>query len=202
MSVVICPGMNDAGLTQSFLANAGITPQDCLIFPTDCYPAYSTVHLLNYLRHQFSNPLHANRSLTSVTHIPLTFLAFSAGVVAALGAAWVWRALGGQVSALIALDGWGVPLVGDFPIYRLSHDRFTHWSSALLGMGQESFYAEPAVPHLELWRSPHTTQGYHVGSPVLPMLDGQMAMTRTTAAEFVRLLLTRHREQSHNAVED
>ena len=57
------------------------------------------------------------------------------------------------MKALIAFDGWGVPLVGNFPIYRISHDQFTHWSSELLGKGDKSFYADPPVEHLDLWRS-------------------------------------------------
>ncbi|NJK53546.1 MAG: hypothetical protein HC936_13370 [Leptolyngbyaceae cyanobacterium SU_3_3] len=57
------------------------------------------------------------------------------------------------------MDGWGVPLGGDFPIYRVSHDRFTHWSSAWWVAGLDSFYADPAVAHLDLWRSPQTVQG-------------------------------------------
>jgi len=44
----------------------------------------------------------------------------------------------------------GVPLVGNFPIHRLSHDYFTHWSSAVLGSGNDSFYADPPVEHLEM----------------------------------------------------
>jgi len=48
-------------------------------------------------------------------------------------------AIGGHVKAFVLLDGWGVPLVGNFPIHRLSHDYFTQ-SSAVLGSGNDSFY--------------------------------------------------------------
>ncbi|WP_421656938.1 hypothetical protein [Leptothermofonsia sp. ETS-13] len=107
------------------------------------------------------------------------FIGFSAGVAGAIGAAWGWQWWGGKVKALIALDGWGVPLVGNFPIHRVSHDYFTHWSSALLGAGEDSFYAEPGVEHLDLWRSPHTASGWHLtaGSSHSPI--------RTTAARFI-----------------
>jgi hypothetical protein len=97
-------------------------------------------------------------------NIPLTFIGFSAGVVGAMGAAVAWELLGGKVQALFALDGWGVPTIGTFPIHRLSHDYFTHWSSALLGAGQDSFYADPGVAHLDLWRSPQAIQGYWVSA--------------------------------------
>lgn len=77
-----------------------------------------------------------------------------------MGAAFAWQRLGGTVNAVLAIDGWGVPLVGGFPVHRLSHDSFTHWSSALLGAGEDSFYADPGVAHLELWRSPQTAHGW------------------------------------------
>ena len=69
-----------------------------------------------------------------------------------------------KVKALIAIDGWGVALWGNFPIYRLSHDYFTHWSSLALGGGDKNFYADPPVGHLDLWRSPQTTRGWQVNS--------------------------------------
>lgn len=95
--------------------------------------------------------------------------------------------MGGQIKALIALDGWGVPLGGNFPIYRLSHDSFTHWSSALLGGGTESFYADPPVEHLELWRSPQTTKGWwNHQTPT-----GLKTATPTTAALFILEILNR-----------
>ena len=50
------------------------------------------------------------------------FIAFSAGVVAAVTAAMQWQGEGGKIKGLIAFDGWGVPLLGDFPVYRVSHD--------------------------------------------------------------------------------
>lgn len=107
-------------------------------------------------------------------------ICFSAGVVGGIGAAWAWQQSGGKIKALIALDGWGVPLYGNFPIHRLSRDRFTHWSSQLLGAGADSFYADPPVEHLDLWRSPHTAQGWWVRPE---------RQQRLTAAMFLNLLL-------------
>ncbi|MBE9020436.1 hypothetical protein IQ272_30760, partial [Chroococcidiopsidales cyanobacterium LEGE 13417] len=109
-------------------------------------------------------------------------------VVGALGAAWGWQLMGGKVRAAIAVDGWGVPLFTNFPCYRLSHDYFTHWSSALLGESNDSFYADPPVEHLVLWRSLPTITGWWVHS------DESHAQHRTylTAAEFLSMLLKRH----------
>ena len=119
---------------------------------------------------------------------PLTFLSFSAGVVGAIGAALTWRQWGGQVNAFIAMDGWGVPLIGDFSIHRASHDAYTHWSSALLGAGQDSFYADPPVAHLDLWRSPHSVSGWWVRKTV----NGHENRSSTTAAEFLAILLMQY----------
>ncbi len=170
MKLVICPGIHRSHLTQSFVAALHLQPET-LIFPTDEAPAYSPHHLLEFL------------SSTEAT-TPLTFIAFSAGVVAAIGAARLWQKQGGTVCALIALDGWGVPLGGDFAIHRVSHDRFTAQSSAWLGGGDaDSFYADPAVDHLTLWRSPQTVRGYRV---VARQPSGTPS---TTAASFITALL-------------
>jgi len=171
--IVICPGVHSSQLSQSFVT-ALHPSQETLIFPTDTAPAYSPLHVLEFLS-------------TTGTTTPLIFIAFSAGVVAAIGAARLWQKQGGTVKALIALDGWGVPLAGDFAIHRVSHDRFTAWSSALLGGGDsDSFYADPAVDHLTLWRSPQTVQGYGV-TP-----GRQPRQTYTTAASFITALLQRY----------
>ena len=141
--VVVCPGVHSPDLTQAFLSGlqaqqVELAPVDYLVYPTQDYPAYSSLHLVQFLhdrpRSDYPQGL--------IQH-PILFVSFSAGVVAAIGAALTWQIQGGQVRALIAVDGWGVPLAGDFPIHRISHDHFTHWSSALLGSGADSFYADP-----------------------------------------------------------
>jgi hypothetical protein len=178
MAVLICPGIHDAQLTDRFLQALKRQEIDLgmpLIFPTQEYPAFSALHVLQFLRQELDR--RSDRSLL--------FLSFSAGVVGAMGAAWGWQQSGGKVMALIALDGWGVPLFGNFPIHRLSHDEFTHWSSALLGSGQESFYADPPVAHLDLWRSPDCVQGWMLQKTV----DGKEIRSRTTAAAFLKILL-------------
>ncbi len=173
MKIVICPGIHRSQLSQNFVA--ALHPrQEVLIFPAEKTPAYSPLHLLEFL------------STTEAT-TPLIFIAFSAGVVAAIGAARLWQKQGGSVSAMIALDGWGVPLAGDFAIHRVSHDRFTAWSSALLGGGDsDSFYADPAVDHLTLWRSPQTVQGYEITA------NRRSPQTYTTATSFITALLQRY----------
>ena len=181
--VIICPGIHDLQLTQDFLEALRSSEgnllssliNNILIFPTEDYPAYSAIHILEFLQRQ----IHEVKT-------PLVFISFSAGVVGAIGAAWSWELLGGKVKAFIAIDGWGVPLSGNFPIHRLSHDYFTYWSSALLGGGEDSFYADPAVEHLELWKSPDSCGGWWVQAAA-----GGKAEQRhyTTAAQFVNRLL-------------
>lgn len=177
MSLIICPGIHEPTLTESFLAGLQVNnrqkPGNILIFPIQDYPAYSSGHILHFMCE--------NHSLSSA----IAIISFSAGVVGAIGAAWGWQLLGGKVTAFIALDGWGVPLTGSFPIHRLSHDYFTHWSSALLGSGEDSFYAAPSVEHLELWRQPQTVVGYSI--------DKSEQKRRTTAAQFLTMLLDRYK---------
>ena len=182
MTLIICPGIHDSQLTESFLQSLSNfcdqnVVRDCLIFPTSEYPAYSPSEIYKFLQNIQGKPSQAS---------PVLFLAFSAGVVGAIGAAHFWQLQGGKVKALIAFDGWGVPLIGNFPLHRVSHDRFTHWSSALLGAGADSFYAQPEVNHLDLWRSPHTAWGWWIKAPGCRL--------RTCAAEFTTLLLSKYEE--------
>lgn len=186
MSAIVCPGMHAPELTQCFLEELQLVSNlqasqsgNILIFPAQDAAVLSAFHILQFLREHLNSPQETSK---------LVFISFSAGVVGAIGAAWMWQLLGGQVKAFIALDGWAVPLFGNFPIYRLSHDFFTHWSSSLLGSGEDSFYAEPPVEHLELWRSPQTVHGWWVHSA------RTQPPTPLTAAEFLTMLLKRHGE--------
>lgn len=188
-TVFICPGIHQPGLTESFLkalqdaravhsfhtlsepdyANVQRS-ESLLVFPAQ-QPVYSATHILDFLRQRCS--------VTS----PLIMICFSAGVVGGIAATRLWQRLGGTVRAFVALDGWGVPLYGNFPIHRLSHDHFTHWSSRLLSSEADSFWADPPVEHLELWRSPQTTQGWW---------QQQSKLEQTTAVAFLKLLLERY----------
>ena len=194
MSIIICPGIHEPELTESFrvglldlvshdaipavsYANAH-NPSNILIYPGKDVFVLSALHILQFLRDRLTGSLKS----------PIIFISFSAGVVGAIGAAHLWQLLGGRVKAFIAIDGWGVPLQGNFPIHRISHDYFTHWSSCLLGSGQNNFYANPAVDHLSIWKSPQTVQGCWVDSSIeiIPPKG------RLTAAEFLLMLLKRY----------
>jgi len=174
--IVLCPGVHAPDLTQSFLEQFELTQipsQKLLVFPSDRYPPYSAPDVVRFLHERL------NRNSTNTwLNVPLIFVGFSAGVVGAMGAAVILQNLGCQIQAFIALDGWGVPLMGSFPTHRMSHDAFTHWSSAILGAGQDSFYADPGVGHLDLWRSPQTVNGWWMKSTTQPS-------TQTTALQFL-----------------
>ncbi|MGC9504258.1 hypothetical protein [Baaleninema sp.] len=176
MTIYICPGVHDRHLSQSGLQALDLPRHRCLVLPTDTHPPYSPFHVFQFLQQQEISPTD-----------PLIFLSFSAGVVGAIATAWGWRQLGGTVTAFFACDGWGVPLFGDFPIYRISHDLQTHRESSFLGAGDDRFYADPPVSHLELWERPDRAEGWWV-TP-----DG-IRSRRTTAAEFIRDLLQIHEE--------
>lgn len=155
MTVIICPGIHPPELTESFIESikSTIKPRKYLILPTKESVPYSAIAILQWLKEHYPSPRNAP---------PLSFTSFSAGVVGSIGTATAWQLQGGKVSSFIAFDGWGMPLIGNFPIYRVSHDRFTHYTSAILGGGKEGFYADPDVDHLALWRSPGTCQGWRV----------------------------------------
>ncbi|MEG3847655.1 hypothetical protein QT971_11330 [Microcoleus sp. herbarium19] len=192
MRLVICPGIHDPKLTDRFLERLSEvweaenprqnsqTVSHVKIFPAHKHPPFSALDIFHFLCSQ------------ELAGESLVFVSFSAGVAGAIGAAWMWQQLGGQVGAFFALDGWGVPLGGNFPIHRISHDRFTHWSSAILGSGGDSFYADPPVAHLDLWRSPQTTKGWHVSQTA----GGIETVTPTTAAAFLVHLLKHYGVQS------
>ncbi|WP_448265904.1 hypothetical protein [Nostoc sp. DSM 114159] len=191
MSIIICPGIHEPELTESFrvelldlVSHSAIpavsyantpNPINILVYPGKDVLVLSPLHILRFLRDYLTDSLES----------PIIFISFSAGVVGAIGAAHLWQLLGGRVKAFIAIDGWGVPLQGNFPIHRISHDYFTHWSSCLLGSGQNNFYAEPAVDHLSIWKSPQTVQGCWVDSSIeiIPPKG------RLTASEFLLMLL-------------
>ncbi|PHM05898.1 hypothetical protein [Nostoc sp. 'Peltigera malacea cyanobiont' DB3992] len=196
MNIIICPGIHDPDLTESFRSKLldlvydsaiASNSANILIFPGKDFLVLSAFHILQFLRVSLGNQLKS----------PIIFISFSAGVVGAIGAAHLWELLGGRVKAFIAIDGWGVPLQGNFPIHRMSHDYFTHWSSCLLGSGQNNFYAQPAVDHLSMWRClttsrsaslPETVQGCWVDSSI----GISPPKGRLTAAEFLLMLLKRY----------
>lgn len=228
MPIIICPGIHDSQLTEEFLEavfdnwRSLQESGNLLIFPTRDYPAYSGIDIFNFLWYE------SDRTSESRMDRSWLFIGFSAGVVGAIAAAWKWRFVGGKVKGFVAADGWGVPLGGDFPIYRMSHDRFTHWSSAWLrwptktvfspmffqcstfwgpAMGEnrnislkerpietdESFYADPGVGHLDLWRSPQRATGWW-----LHKFSGVETASPATAAEFAIEILRKHGELKYS----
>ena len=152
MPVIVCPGIHATELTDRFVqALQPIVQQEFIVLPARQYPTYSALAVYQWLVQQ----------QLSISE-PLTFVCFSAGVVGGFGAALAWRVQGGKIHRFVAIDGWGMPLIANFPIYRVSHDYFTHWSSAILWTGQSGFYADPPVEHLEIWRSPEACYGWQV----------------------------------------
>ncbi|MCC0176934.1 hypothetical protein I4641_08070 [Waterburya agarophytonicola K14] len=160
MTLIICPGIHPPELTESFVESIKKTigERKYLIFPSEESGPYSAIAILQWLKIHYPSPLDAP---------PLSFISFSAGVVGSMGAAIAWQLQGGRINNFIAFDGWGMPLIGNFPLYRVSHDRFTHYTSALLGGGKKGFYVDPEVEHLTLWRSPDTCRGWYIISPGL-----------------------------------
>lgn len=150
LPVVIVPGFHDAALTDAFVRSlpSFAKPMIAKVYPTSPLAVYE------WLQGHFS-------VASNEPAVPLVGISFSAGTVGLAGALALRRQQGGNVSRLIAVDGWGVPLIG-LPVTRLSHDRFTHASSLPLGAGDVNFYAEPAVSHLQLWESPESTAGIEV----------------------------------------
>jgi hypothetical protein len=167
MKIIICPGIHPPQLTEKFLENLGLDNHHYLVFPDHQQWAFSPEKIVKFINQQ------------AITE-ELFFLAFSAGVVGAFGAA-LHLQKSYLIKGLIALDGWGMPLYADFPIYRLSHDYFTHWSSNLLGAGEQNFYADPSVSHLDLWSKPHQVQGWQT------LTSG--CRVRLTAQDFLQEIL-------------
>lgn len=172
MKILICPGMHPPVLTESFVSELSLEIlENCRIFPSDRLPVYSPQHLLD-----FFSPSEA-----------VLIIAFSAGVVGAIAAARIWHRQGIRIAAFIAIDGWGVPLSGEFPIHRVSHDQFTHWSSLMMGGNATHFYADPSVDHLTLWHSPTEVRGVVVEGIVKP------SNAVTTAAIFITEIIQHYK---------
>jgi hypothetical protein len=183
-------------LASSFLEK-GIKRENLLILPTNNYSPISGTDIFSFLLQNCPSlspspieprkqPLDPQTS-EGVTYSPtkmglpkLKIICFSAGVVGSIFAAYLWQLWGGKISTFIAVDGWGMPLKGDFPIYTLSHDFFTYASWGQWNHNSGAFYADPPVSHLQLWHSPHTTRG-----------QATNAHTPLTALEFIFLMSSR-----------
>lgn len=177
-TIIICPGIHPAELTDLFVRELQKQiPANYFVLSTETDAPYSAIAISQWLDRQ---PLAKTE--------PLCWIAFSAGVVGSIGAAIRWKLQGGQIGCLIAVDGWGMPLAADFPIYRISHDYFTHWSSGLLGGGTQGFYADPDVEHLDLWRSPTNISGWLATAPG--------CRTRMTLTDYLAQAIEQNQSQS------
>ncbi|PZD71671.1 hypothetical protein C1752_05080 [Acaryochloris thomasi RCC1774] len=184
--LIICPGFHDRSWTEAFLHNVSFPETHPIwLFPTDKYPACSGIHLLEFVQSCMGDDGRQKPGAVS-SYSPPILIGFSAGVVGAMQAAWAWQQLGGQIAAILAIDGWGVPLVSEIPCYRLSHDFFTHWSSALLGSGHDSFYAVPEVTHADLWQNPQRVEGRWISR------NRDSEPQSSTAAAFIQKIVRRH----------
>ena len=188
MTLIICPGIHDPGLSDRFCQalqtqlqisaahSLGQSAQACAVLPTQRYAPFDGFAVWTYWQ-AVADP-----------DQPLLIVAFSAGVVGAVVATQLWQGQGQAIAALIAVDGWGVPQLGEFPFHRVSHDHFTHWSSSIVGAGQDSFYATPPVEHLDLWQIPNRASGLWI-----PNTESvATSPMRVTAIEFIATLLQRY----------
>ncbi|BAZ41870.1 hypothetical protein NIES4101_78380 [Calothrix sp. NIES-4101] len=181
MTIIICPGIHAPALTDKFVSQLLETDRNShfcndvkiIVFPSGGILPISGLHLWEFL----------HQNIGDNCNEPITLISFSAGVIGAFIAACLWELQGGKIRAFIAIDGWGVPLFANFPIYRLSHDYFTHWSSLLLGGGEVNFYAEPSVSHLELWENFKMVKGYQINHSQIP------EKTYLNASDFLHLIL-------------
>lgn len=190
MNLIICPGMHEATITTNFISGllefkpttlSCLSSLNILVYRGEGLKTLSPFHILYFLFEKIED-----------VKAPVTFIGFSAGVVGALQAAYLWQILGGRVKAFIAIDGWGVPLVGNFPIHTISHDYFTHRSLLRFACRNNDFYAQPAVEHLEIWRSPQSVAGWWVNCEY----QGNNSKIYLTVAEFLHMLLKHYKEIS------
>lgn len=161
---VICGGFNSPVLTTNFYdylttISNNFNENNTIIFQLDrtqnltkksgeiIYP-YDGINLYQYLRKKYQN----------LSLYNLTFIGFSAGVIGAIIAGNLWQKNGGKVNKLLAFDGWGVPLISDFPCYRISHDYITHLG--YFGGEKNAFYCYPSVSHQQLWQNPQNIKGW------------------------------------------
>ena len=105
MPIIICPGIHEPALTQSFIQGClNPTSQksvDLLVFPGQSYLTLSAFHILDFLYNRLSNKLES----------PVMFICFSAGVIGGIGAATAWQLLGVMFKLLLLL------MVGEFLLW-------------------------------------------------------------------------------------
>ncbi|MEL6778946.1 MAG: hypothetical protein AAFO06_16985 [Cyanobacteria bacterium J06597_16] len=173
LPVVIVGGFHEAVLTEQWVRSLPTFVQAYIAPTSPVLP----LDILHWLTEQFGAP--------ATNQLPIVGIGFSAGVVGLAGALAMWQQQGGNVGRLIAVDGWGVPIVG-LPVCRMSHDRFTHLSTLPLDVFADAsdinFYADPAVAHLRLWGEPEAAHGRQVARWELD----EKAGLPMSAADFLR----------------
>jgi hypothetical protein len=188
----ICPGIHQPSLTQSFLNGLrqtwGSAWSDRLILGVlpATVPPYAPRLVLDHFEACLGNRaqgLGSRGEGVGNRGDGLVWIGFSAGVVGALLAARQWHRQGHPVQALIAVDGWGVPLWADFPVYSLSPDRLAYETTRGLRSKHSHFYADPPVSHLALWEQPQKAIGW-VECP------GGKSL-RLTAAEYIERIYSK-----------
>jgi hypothetical protein len=173
LSVILCPGFHDAQLTAQF--GRSLPPFTCAHI-VEAFPANPWA-VFDWLQQSW---LPKTGQASPANAPALVAIGFSAGAVGLAGALKLWQQQGGKVSLFLALDGWGVPAIA-LPVYRLSHDYLTHWSSLPLGAGPVNFYADPPVEHLQLWGAPEQVSGWQIRGS-----KADSAKTPMSAATFLR----------------
>ena len=180
--VIVCPGFHAPELTDRAIAALDLPlTLNVIAIPERIWPS-DPVGIAGYLETQI--PPECRTS-------PVSFLAFSAGTVGALGAALLWRS---PIRTIVLCDGWGVPVLplleGRSPapisaptsaptVHRLSHDRWPHDTWGRMGIATPSFCAEPAVEHLELWGEVDRVTGHAFDLAGCPTGE-------TTAKDYIR----------------
>ncbi|MHC5721845.1 MAG: hypothetical protein ACYTX0_59970, partial [Nostoc sp.] len=95
---MICPGIHQPDLSESFrvelldlISHSSVSqkPANILVYPGQDFLVLSAFHILQFLR--------VSKSLQLKS--PIIFISFSAGVIGAIGAAYLWQLLGGHVKA-------------------------------------------------------------------------------------------------------
>ncbi len=185
VAIVVVGGIHPPGYTANLLravaADSVLSRVPMLVYPDRQPLTVVSAHCLrDWLDHQWEQEWVQSQAGVCPSRDVLIW-SFSAGCVGAAGLAHYWQQYRGQVLALFAVDGWGVPLVGAYPIYRLSHDHFTHRTSQALGGGPINFYADPPVPHLEFWGGLPTITGWQTQREVSPSAHRR----RLTAGDFL-----------------
>ena len=178
LPVVICPGFHNESLTDGFVRSLPDFAKPYIIkhiSPTDPFAIYQ------WLTQTFAAP--------RLSGSPLVGIGYSAGVVGLTGALLMWQQQGHHVAKFIAVDGWGVPIIG-LPMSRISHDRFTHMTCLPLGAGEVNFYADPAVTHEQLWSAPEVARGWQMNG------WSSDQGTQTTAANFLKSVLQQTRREA------